>query len=84
METIRQIVQVKRDPSELGKASRKLELTLPETVEPGLVEIIVVMQTLKSESQSSKAEQLTKSFGFLPKRVDPIEFQNQLRDEWNR
>lgn len=72
METIRQVVTVPSD--------RKIELTLPETVEPGLVEIVIVLQPLPN-SQSLPRKSL---FGFLPKRIDPMEFQGQMRDEWNR
>lgn len=77
METIRQIVNISSD--------RKLSIDLPETIEPGLMEVVVVLQPVQPTApETPKLDQLTKAFGFLPKRVDPLEFQKQLRDEWNR
>ena len=73
METMRQIVQVKSD--------RKVELTLPEAVEPGLIEIVVVLQPL--QPSQIPATQSANLFGFLPARVDPLQFQHELRDEWH-
>lgn len=72
METIRQVVHVRSD--------RKIELTLPETVEPGLVEIVIVLQPLPNSEQLPRKS----LFGFLPRRIDPMEFQRQIRDEWDR
>ena len=73
METMRQIVQVSSD--------RKVELTLPEAVAPGLVEIAVVLQPLQpSQTPAIKSVNL---FGFLPTRIDPLQFQHELRDEWH-
>ncbi len=72
METIRQVVNVTRD--------RKIELTLPETVKPGLVEMVIVLQSLP-DSEPRPRKNL---FGFLPNRIDPIQFQQEMRDEWNR
>jgi hypothetical protein len=73
METIRQIVHVNRD--------RKIELTLPDAVQPGLVEVVVVVQPLQQSLPDS--EQIPNLFGFLPIRVDPLQFQQNLRNEWN-
>jgi len=73
METIRQIVQVNGD--------RKVEITLPEGVPPGLVEIVVVLQPLQSVPTPTPSPNL---FGFLPSRIDPLQFQQALRNEWNR
>ncbi|NJL20994.1 MAG: hypothetical protein HC895_09500 [Leptolyngbyaceae cyanobacterium SM1_3_5] len=72
METIRQIVQVSGD--------RKIELTLPDAVQPGLVEIVVVLQPLPQPA----LPQIPNLFGFLPARIDPLQFQQALRDEWHR
>jgi hypothetical protein len=74
METMRQIVQVNSD--------RKVELTLPEAVEPGLVEIVVVLQPL--QRSQTPATQSASLFGFLPTRIDPLQFQHELRDEWHQ
>ncbi|MBW4580904.1 MAG: hypothetical protein KME42_15160 [Tildeniella nuda ZEHNDER 1965/U140] len=74
METMRQIVQVNSD--------RKVELTLPDAVEPGLVEIVVVLQPLQP-SQTPAAQSIN-LFGFLPTRIDPLQFQRELRDEWHQ
>ncbi|MBM0742891.1 hypothetical protein JOY44_14960 [Phormidium sp. CLA17] len=74
METIRQIVQVKGD--------RKLELTLPDDIQPGLVEIVVVLQPLQQLPPTPI--QISNLFGFLPLRIDPLQFQQALRNEWNR
>lgn len=80
METIRQVVQV-------GK-SRQIQITLPETVEPGLVEVVIVVQPLsnqiKSTSDRSQENQLVELFGFLPRRVEPLQFQQEIRKEWDR
>jgi hypothetical protein len=74
METIRQIVLVNRD--------RKIELTLPEGVKPGLIEIVVVLQPL--ERSKPPSTEIPNLFGFLESRTDPLQFQRTLRDEWNR
>ena len=74
METMRQIVQVKSD--------RKVELTLPETTQPGLVEIVVVLQPL--QPSQTAAAQSADLFGFLPTRIDALQFQRELRDEWHQ
>jgi hypothetical protein len=74
METIRQIVLVNSD--------RKIELPLPEGVQPGLVEIVVVLQPL--ERSKSTSTEIPNLFGFLESRIDPLHFQRDLRDEWNR
>jgi hypothetical protein len=74
METIRQVVHVNRD--------RKIELTLPDAVQPGLVEIVVVLQPL--QQPQSVSEQIPNLFGFLPTRIDPLQFQQTLRNEWNQ
>lgn len=74
METIRQIVNVDDD--------RKIELTLPDTVQPGLIEIVVILQPLQQPQPA--LPQIPNLFGFLPARIDPLQFQQALRDEWNR
>ena len=75
METIRQVVEVQGD--------RKVQITLPNTIEPGLVEMVIVVRSLP-QIEPETAPQATHLFGFLPQRVDPLQFQQQLRDEWNR
>jgi hypothetical protein len=75
METIRQVIEVKGD--------RKVEITLPDTIQPGLVEMVIVMQP-KPKTHSEAAPRPNDLFGFLPRRIDPLQFQRQLRDEWNR
>lgn len=74
METIRRIVQVNSD--------RKVELTLPEAMQPGLIEVVVVLQPLQPSSTATT--QSTNLFGFLPTRIDPLQFQHELRDEWHQ
>ncbi|MBW4518880.1 MAG: hypothetical protein KME16_04150 [Scytolyngbya sp. HA4215-MV1] len=75
METIRQVIEIKGD--------RKVQITLPNTIEPGLVEMVIVVRSLP-QIEPETAPQATHLFGFLPQRVDPLQFQQQLRDEWNR
>ncbi|PZV10778.1 MAG: hypothetical protein DCF22_15815 [Leptolyngbya sp.] len=75
METIRQVIEVKSD--------RKVEITLPDTIEPGLVEMVVVVQSMP-QTDLETAPPVINLFGFLPHRIDPLQFQRQLRDEWNR
>lgn len=84
METIRQIVQVNSD--------RKIEITLPATVTPGLIEVVIVLQPipLANSSKDSSLETLDEYssqpldlFGFLQRQVDPLLFQEQLRNEWS-
>ena len=75
METIRQTIEVTQD--------RKVEITLPDSINPGMVEVVVVLQPL-SETGPVEKKKLPDLFGFLPKRVDPVTFQRTLRDEWNR
>ena len=75
METIRQVIEVKSD--------RKVEITLPDTIQPGLVEMVVVVQSMP-RTQLETATPSSNLFGFLPQRIDPLQFQRQLRDEWNR
>ena len=72
METIRQVVEVKSD--------RKIEITLPDTIQPGLVEIVDVVQSMP-RTQLETAPPSGTLFGFLPQRIDPLQFQRQLRDE---
>lgn len=80
METIRQVVKV-------GK-NRQIQLTLPESVEPGLVEVVIVVQPLSNQTKSiddrAQENQIVELFGFLPRRVDPLQFQQELRKEWDR
>lgn len=76
METIRKVVYVGSD--------RQLEISLPDTVEPGLVEVVLVVQSLQPVTKiSQQGEETLDLFGFLPKRIDPLEFQQALRAEWN-
>ena len=76
METIRKVVSVGSD--------RQLEIRLPDTVEPGLVEVVVVLQSLPPRTEVSPEEdEALDLFGFLPKRIDPLEFQQALRAEWD-
>ncbi|NEQ37304.1 MAG: hypothetical protein F6K40_13920 [Okeania sp. SIO3I5] len=76
METIRKVVYVGSD--------RQLEISLPDTVEPGLVEVVLVVQSLPRVTEvSQEGEETLDLFGFLPKRVDPLEFQQALRAEWD-
>jgi hypothetical protein len=75
METIRQVIEVKSD--------RKVEITLPSTIQPGLVEMVVVVQPMP-QNHLEPASPSINLFGFLPRRIDPLQFQRQLRDEWNR
>ncbi|HAA28211.1 MAG TPA: hypothetical protein DCE56_11710 [Cyanobacteria bacterium UBA8553] len=80
MKTIRQVIQV-------GK-SRQIQITLPESVEPGLVEVVIVVQPVlnqtKSTSGCSQENQIVELFGFLPPRIEPLQFQQELRKEWDR
>jgi hypothetical protein len=76
METIRQIITV--------TAERKIEVTLPDSVKPGLVEMVIVLQPLPATYQATQASTRQNLFGFLPKRIDPLEFERQIRNEWNR
>jgi hypothetical protein len=75
METIRQIVTVTDE--------RKVEVTLPDSVQPGLVEMVIVLQPLPQSLQPKEEINRRNLFGFLPKRIDPLEFERQIRDEWN-
>jgi len=72
METIRQVIEVKGD--------RKVEITLPNTIQPGLVEMVVVVRSMP-QTQLEAAPPSSNLFGFLPQRIDPLQFQRQLRDE---
>ena len=77
MQTLRQIIEVGGD--------RKVELTLPDSVEPGPMEVVVTFQPVRTvEPVVSPLLKFRRLFGFLSKRVDPVEFQRQLRDEWDR
>ncbi len=76
METIRKVVSVGSD--------RQLKVPLPDTVEPGLLEVVVVVQSLPPlRSVSPEEDEALDLFGFLPKRIDPLEFQQALRAEWD-
>lgn len=75
METIRQTVRVKSD--------RKIEITLPDNINPGLFEVVVVLQPISKANPQRDSTQALNLFGFLPQRIDPLEFQHQLRNEWN-
>ncbi|MDF5727567.1 MAG: hypothetical protein PUP92_05890 [Rhizonema sp. PD38] len=77
METIRQVIQV-------GK-SRQIQLTLPESIEPGLIEMVIVLQPVANQTPETVAsceENQINLFGFLPQRVDSLLFQKQIRKEW--
>jgi len=88
METIRQVVQVGSD--------RQIQITLPETIKPGLVEVVIVVQSISTQlnptgdaasaatSLRPQENQLVDLFGCLPQRVDPLLFQQELRKEWDR
>jgi hypothetical protein len=73
MQTIRQIVKIEAD--------RLLNLTLPSEVTAGLMEVTIIIQPVVPEADRASKSNL---FGFLPKRIDPIAFQTDLRNEWNR
>ncbi|UBF23833.1 hypothetical protein K9N68_18965 [Kovacikia minuta CCNUW1] len=75
METIRQVIEVKGD--------RKVEITLPDVIQPGLIEMVIVVQPMPQTALKT-APPSSNLFGFLPRRIDPLQFQRQLRDEWNR
>ena len=55
METIRQIVHVGGD--------RKVEVTLPDTVQPGVIEMVIVLQPV--ESSYPPDQRPLNLFGFL-------------------
>ncbi len=86
MHTIHQIIKIEDD--------RQLHLTLPPDITPGLTEVIIVLQacpaTTETEPSDSQPEHPLPTtaaqnyFGFLPRRIDPIVFQQQLRHEWHR
>lgn len=76
METFRQVVTVGSD--------HRVEVTLPDTISPGRVEIVVVVQPISEPTPSASSPVADNLFGFLPKRVDPLQFERQIRDEWNR
>lgn len=76
METIRQIITV--------TAERKVEVTLPDSIKPGLVEMVIVLQPLPNKPQPTQANPHKNLFGFLPRRIDPLEFERQIRNEWSR
>ena len=79
MEIIRQVVRVGNEG--------KIEITIPETVQSGLVEIVVLVQSIPDQAEVNSEypakNQLLDLFGFLPQRVDPMMFQHQLRSEWD-
>ena len=76
METIRKVVSVGGD--------RLLEVRLPDTVPPGLVELIVIVQPLSQLTEVlEQSDESLDLFGFLPRRIDPLEFQQALRAEWD-
>ncbi len=76
METIRQIITV--------TAERKVEVTSPDSIKPGLVEMVIVLQPLPNTPQPKQANIHKNLFGFLPRRIDPLEFERQIRNEWGR
>jgi hypothetical protein len=76
MQTIRQIVKIEDD--------RRLNLTLPSDITAGLMEVTIFLQPIAPESDRIAPTSQPSLFGFLPKRIDPIVFQTDLRNEWNR
>lgn len=76
METIRQTVEVKSD--------RKLEINLPDNLNPGLFEVVIVLQPIAMRNKSQKS--LTSFIGAAkgsfstPEEVD--QFIRQERDAW--
>jgi hypothetical protein len=80
MKTIHQVVQVDK--------TRQIQITLPESVEPGLVEVVIVVQPVSTQTQPipdhSQKKPIVDLFGFLPRRVDPLQFQQELRKELDR
>jgi len=62
------------------KGDRKVEITLPDTIQPGFIEMVVVLQSV-SQPDLVAASSSSHLFGFLPRRIDPLQFQRQLRDE---
>ncbi len=76
MQTLRQIIEVGGD--------RKLELTLPDNLEPGPMEVVVTFQPVNvAEPVASPLLKFRRLFGFLPKRIHPMGFQRRLRNEWD-
>ena len=43
---------------------------------------MVVVQSLPPVTEVSQEEKALDLFGLLPKRIDPLEFQQALRAEW--
>ncbi len=86
MRTIHQIIKIEDD--------RQLNLTLPPDITTGLTEVIVVLQPCPVSSAAEPGDSLPEyplpitgtqnCFGFLPQRLDPLVFQQQLRNEWHR
>lgn len=76
MEAFRQVVTVGSD--------HRVEVTLPDSIPPGQVEIVVVAQPMSAPVTSASSPTVDNLFGFLPNRVDPLQFERQMRDEWNR
>ena len=83
METIRQIVQVNSD--------RRIEITLPATVTPGLIEVVIFLQAIptadspkdsRSETLHEYSSQPLDLFGFLQRQVNPPNSKSNL--EMNR
>ena len=78
METIRQIVQINSD--------RKLEINLPPNIEPGLVEVVVVVQSLNAIAPNPKQKTLDALQGLAEIRknlppVDAVELVRASREE---
>ncbi|MEM1292977.1 MAG: hypothetical protein AAGH67_16055 [Cyanobacteria bacterium P01_H01_bin.162] len=44
----------------------------------------MVVQSIDDTSTSKSLSAPANLFGFLPKRLDPLLFERQIRDEWNR
>jgi AbrB family looped-hinge helix DNA binding protein len=71
-----------------GQITIPLEIQQQLGLEPGTeVYLEVVGNTLhlrKKLATHHPGISLKQAFGFLPKRVDPLQFQAQVRNEWQR
>jgi hypothetical protein len=47
------------------------------------VRIILLIPEIDEDNKTAASEP-PNLFGFLPKRADPLTFQQEMRDEWNR
>ena len=76
MGTFRRVVTVSSD--------RIIEVTLPKTIPLGQAEIVMVVQSIGDTSAHTSLSAPANLFGFLPKRLDPLLFERQIRDDWNQ